>query len=76
MSYDYMARLEVLSAINNISSEAEFNEFRNMIALFFADKARKEIEKLWEEGRINEETINQWGAEHMRTPYRYAEHRS
>ena len=38
-------------------------------------KAQKAIDALWEEGVIDEETIEQWGAEHMRTPYRYASHR-
>ena len=27
-------------------------------------------------GDINEQTIEQWGAEHMRTPYNYEAHRS
>ena len=40
-------------------------------AFFFAAKAQKEIDALWDNGTINEDTINQWGAEHMRTPYRY-----
>lgn len=38
---------------------------------FFAAKAQKEIDALWDNGTINEDPINQWGAEHMRTPYRY-----
>ena len=42
-------------------------------AFFFAAKAQKEIDALWDNGTINEDTINQWGAEHMRTPYRYME---
>jgi len=27
---------------------------------------------LWDEGVINEQVIEQWGQEHMRTPYHYA----
>ena len=71
MSYSQMARLELLNALNNISSEAELNEFKNLVAHFFAQKAQKAIDALWNEGIINEETIEQWGAEHMRTPYGY-----
>ena len=66
-----MAQLELLNALNNISSEAELNEFKNLVANFFAQKAQKAIDALWDEGVINEETIEQWGAEHMRTPYGY-----
>ena len=64
--------LELLNALKSISSEAELNEFKDMVAHFFAAKAQKEIDTLWDNGTINEETIQQWGAEHMRTPYRYA----
>lgn len=71
-----MAQLELLNALNNISSEAELNEFKTLVAHFFAQKAQKAIDALWDEGVINEETIEQWGAEHMRTPYTYAAHRS
>ena len=76
MSYAQLAQLELLNALKNINSEAELNEFKDLVAHFFAEKAQKAIDALWEEGVINEETINQWGAEHMRTPYRYAMNRT
>jgi hypothetical protein len=37
----------------------------------FAIKAQKAIDALWDEGVIDEETIEQWGKEHMRTSCRY-----
>ncbi len=76
MSYSQLAQLELMNALNNIKSEKELNEFRDLVAHFFAQKAQKAIDALWEEGIINENTIDQWGTEHMRTPYRYASHRS
>lgn len=76
MSYSEMAQLELMNALNNIDSEAELNEFKDLVARYFATKAQKAIDALWDEGVINEETIEQWGEEHMRTPYRYAAHRS
>lgn len=76
MSYEQMAKLEMLSAVNGINSLAELQEFRDVIARFFAEKAQKAIDKLWDEGKINDETIEEWGKEHMRTPYRHASHRS
>ena len=71
-----MAQLELLDALNNINSEAELNEFKNVLAHYFANKAQKAIDALWDEGVINDETIEQWGQEHMRTPYGYEAHRS
>lgn len=76
MSYTQMAQLEVLNAIKSIHSQAEFNEFRDMIARYFAEKAQKSIDALWDKGSIDEQTIEQWGKEHMRTPYRHETHRS
>lgn len=76
MSYAELAQLEVLNVLNTITTQEELNEFKDMLARYFADKAQKAIDALWDEGVINEQTIEEWGKEHMRTPYRYATHRS
>ena len=70
MSYSQMAQLELLNALNSINSEAELIEFKSLLSHYFAAKAQKAIDKMWDEGTINEQIIEQWGAEHMRTPYR------
>ena len=54
MSYKEIAQLELLNALNNINSEAELNEFKDLVAHFFAQKAQKAIDALWDEGVINE----------------------
>ena len=76
MSYVQMAQLDVLNLLKGIKTEGDYNDFRNMLAHYFADKAQKQIDALWDNGTINEQTIEQWGNERMRTPYRYAVHRS
>ncbi len=76
MSYTEKAQLELMNALNSIRSEAELNEFKDLVAHFFAQKAQKAIDALWDEGVINVDTIEQWGAEHMRTPYSHATRRS
>ena len=72
MSYAQMAQLDVLNALNGIKTEAEYLDFRNALAHYFAHKAQVAIDALWDNGRINEQTIDSWGKEHMRTPYRHA----
>ena len=76
MSYTQMAQLELFNALNSINSESDLNEFKDLLAHYFAQKAQKEIDALWDEGIINEDTINHWGSEHMRTPYHYASNRT
>ena len=39
MSYSEMAQLELMNALNNITSEAELNEFKNLLAHYFAQTA-------------------------------------
>ena len=38
MSYKEIAQLELLNALNKINSEAELNEFKDLVAHFFAQK--------------------------------------
>ena len=71
-----MAQLDVLNVLKGIKTDADYADFRNMLARYFADKAQKQIDDLWDKGVINEQTIEAWGNERMRTPYRYAVHRS
>ena len=50
-------------------SESTLNEIRDMLSRYFAEKAQKEIDKLWEAGTINDAVVEGWKTEHMRTPY-------
>jgi GMP synthase PP-ATPase subunit len=75
MSYSQLAQLEFMNAINSINSEAELKSFRDMLARYFAQKAQKALDALWDQGAINNDTIEKWGEEHMRTPYRYETNR-
>ena len=70
MSYNQIAQMELMNAIN-----LELKEFRDMLAQYFAKKAQKAIDALWDEGVISSDTIEEWGEEHMRTPYHYETNR-
>ena len=64
------AQLELLSTMASLKSVADLIELKQAIARFFAERADREMERLWGNGTINEETLKSWGHEHMRTPYR------
>lgn len=59
----------MLNAVSGIRSKEELDEFKNMLAHYFAQKAQRTIDALWDKGDIDELTIENWGNEHMRTAY-------
>ena len=63
------AQLEILDLMSYVESESTLNEIRDMLSRYFAEKAQKEIDKLWEAGTINDSVVEGWKNEHMRTPY-------
>ena len=75
MSYSQIAQMELMNAVNSIKSESDLNEFKDLLAHYFASKAQKAIDALWSDGVIDNDTIEEWGEEHMRTPYRYETNR-
>lgn len=64
------AQIELLNSVAHLDSEEDLRELKHTLSLFFAKLADREMNRLWDEGVINEEVIEQWGHEHMRTPYR------
>ncbi|MBQ8969083.1 MAG: hypothetical protein IJ064_05065 [Bacteroidaceae bacterium] len=70
MSYSQMAQLELMNAVANINSEAELNEFKSLLAHYFAQKAQKAIDKMWDEGTFNQAKLDELRGQHLRTPYR------
>lgn len=64
------AQLELLSAMASIQTEDELNELKLALSHFFAAKAQKGIERLWDEGKLSQERLNELRQEHLRTPYK------
>ena len=52
-----------------LNTEEDLRELKDALARFFAERADREMERLWNEGVINEQVLEDWGKEHMRTPY-------
>lgn len=63
-------QMQMLELVSHVRSEQEMDDIRRMLAQYFANKAEDEIDKLWEDGVINNNVIESWKNEHMRTPYR------
>lgn len=50
-----------------VESEDTLNEIKDMLSSYFAQKAEKEIDKLWDSGQIDNTVVEGWKHEHMRT---------
>lgn len=63
------AQLYILEVMSRVNDMEELNDIKNLLAKHFAEKALDSIDALWDEGEINQDTIESWKHEHMRTPY-------
>ena len=67
------ARMSLLRGVERMSTVEEIQELRDVIAQHYAKKAEDEMDRLWESGQINEQTLDEWAHTHYRTPYCYAQ---
>jgi hypothetical protein len=66
------AQYELINLLSCVNKEDDLAELKNVIVQFLNTRMQREIDKLWDAGVINDEQIEQWGKEHMRTPYKQA----
>jgi hypothetical protein len=64
------AQYEIINALSCLDNEDDIIALKNVIVQFLNSRLQKELDKLWDDGKITPEVIEQWGQEHMRTPYK------
>lgn len=64
------AQLEMLDIMANIQNDEELNALKHAISEFYARRADEEMEKLWQSGKWNEQTLEDLANNHYRTPYK------
>ena len=62
-------QIEMLELVSRVSSEVEMQDIRRMLGQYFAKRAEDAIDRLWDDGVLNDSVMEEWKAEHMRTPY-------
>ena len=63
-------QLELLKVFSLDLKEEQLFEIRDLLSKYFADKATEAMDELWEEKDWDEQTIEGWSKEHMRTKYK------
>ena len=70
MSYSEKAQLELMNAAANITSQEDLDALRLTLSLFFAERAQKAIDKMWDEGTFDQKKLDELRGQHLRTPYK------
>ena len=72
MSYSQAAQLEIMNAVANVATQEDLDALRLTLSLFFAERAQKEIDRMWDDGTFNQAKLDELRGQHLRTPYRTA----
>lgn len=64
------AQIDLLDMMSFAQSPEALKQLKNVISDYFAGQAKKEIDRLWETGELNEEKVNSFRHLHERTPYK------
>ena len=67
-----IGQLHILEMMNRCRTEESLRQLKKLLFDFYSKEAVAEADRLWEAGVINESKIEEWGQEHMRTPYIHA----
>lgn len=62
-------QLHLLEMFSYCDSEEMMSELKDILADFYAKQVQKEADRLWDEGTLDGEAIEQILQEHWRTPY-------
>ena len=69
MSYAQAAQLEVLNATANVRTQADLDALKLLLSHFFAERAQKDIDQMWEDGTLDQAKLDELRGQHLRTPY-------
>jgi hypothetical protein len=57
---------ELLKLYSTDIPEDQLHEIKFLLSNFFAEKASDEMDRLWDENKWDDQTMNQWANEHNR----------
>ena len=58
-------QIEMLELVSRVSSEVEMQDIRRILGQYFAKRAEDAIDRLWDEGVLNDNVMEEWKSEHM-----------
>lgn len=63
------AQLQILDLMSFVKTTEGLDDLKTAISDYFAKKAEREMEAMWDDGRLNDEKMEGFRHLHERTPY-------
>lgn len=64
------AQQAVLNVISRLQSEQDLIDLKRTLVKFMNDRLQREMDKLWESGKMSNEKLQKMQSEHLRTAYK------
>ena len=64
------SQMMILESFAGAQDEQELNALMDVLRNFYANRLESEMQRLWDDGTLNQERLDQLHGEHLRTPYR------
>ena len=64
------AQKAVLNVISCLQSKQDQTDLKRTLVKFMNDRLQREMDKLWESGKLSNEKLQEMQSEHLRTAYK------
>lgn len=64
------AQQMILESFAGAVDEREIDDLMKVLQKFYSDRLEKEMERLWDNGTLNQDALDNLRKEHLRTPYK------
>lgn len=65
------SQMMILESFAGAQDEQELNDLMDVLRNFYAQRLELEMQRLWDNGVLDEKKLEQLQGEHLRTPYHY-----
>lgn len=63
------SQMMIINSFATVTTKQEEEELRDLLLNYYNSKLEKEMERLWDNGTLNQEKLDTMRTEHFRTPY-------
>ena len=64
------AQRMIIESFAATRDEKELNDLMDMLRNFYATRLKREMQRLWDDGTLDQNALDSLGGEHLRTPYK------